>query len=60
MKKKFDCVKMKNDAQAALIAEFEKRREEFTDFATFVHETRSKWEKSTMERLTKLKAKASA
>ena len=58
-KKKFDCVEMKNDAQAALLAEFEKRRGEFVDFATFVHETRSEWEKAAMERLTKRKPKAS-
>lgn len=59
-KKSFDCVDMKNNAQAALLEEYEKRRGEFSDFATFVHETRSEWEKAALARLLKRKSKASA
>ncbi len=59
-KKNFDCVEMKNNAQAALLEEYEKRQGEFSDFAIFVHETRSELEKAALARLLKRKSKASA
>ena len=58
--KKFDCVDMKNEAQSALRAEYEKRKSEFADFADFIHRTAGEWEKAAMERLAKRKPKASA
>ena len=40
MKKKgFDCVEMKRQAQARLTAAYEARKNEFSSYAEFIHET---------------------
>jgi hypothetical protein len=37
--KTFDCVKMKNDIQARVLAEYETRKGEFSSFIDFVNAT---------------------
>lgn len=37
MKKKFDCVRMKNEAQRKLRAEYEKRKNEFSSYIDFIN-----------------------
>jgi hypothetical protein len=39
MKKTFDCVQMKREAQRRLRAEYEARREEFASYAEFIEAT---------------------
>lgn len=39
MKKKFDCVQMKRDAQRRLRAEYESRKGEFSSYAEFITAT---------------------
>ena len=39
MKKAFDCVQMKRQAQRRLRAEYEARREEFASYAEFIEAT---------------------
>ena len=38
-KKAFDCVEMKRQAQARLTAAYEARKNEFSSYAEFIHET---------------------
>jgi hypothetical protein len=38
-KKTFDCVEMKRQAQAKLMAEYEVRKNEFISYAEFIHKT---------------------
>jgi len=38
-KKAFDCVEMKRQAQAKLMAEYEVRKNEFSSYAEFIHKT---------------------
>ena len=38
-KKTFDCVEMKRQAQAKLMAEYEDRKNEFSSYAEFIHKT---------------------
>lgn len=39
MKKTFDCVEMKRQVQAKLMAEYEVRKNEFISYAEFIHKT---------------------
>lgn len=39
MKKAFDCVEMKRQAQARLLAAYEARKSEFSSYAEFIRET---------------------
>ena len=39
MKKAFDCVEMKTQAQARLLAAYEARKSEFSSYAQFIRET---------------------
>ena len=39
MKKAFDCVEMKTQAQARLLAAYEARKSEFSSYAEFIRET---------------------
>ena len=38
-KKTFDCVEMKRQAQAKLMAEYDVRKNEFSSYAEFIHKT---------------------
>ncbi len=38
-KKIFDCVEMKREAQAILMAEYEARKNEFSSYVEFIHKT---------------------
>ena len=38
-RKAFDCVEMKRQAQARLMAAYEARKSEFSSYAQFIHET---------------------
>lgn len=51
--KTFDCVEMKNRAQAALLAEYDAREDREQSLIQFVHETnaRSPWIRMMRERL---------
>jgi cell shape-determining protein MreC len=60
--KPFDCVRMKNEAQQRLNAEFEHQRDEFSSFSDFLaHKTTESREiQAFKERLRKTKGRASA
>ncbi|MCX6124709.1 MAG: hypothetical protein NTV34_08165 [Proteobacteria bacterium] len=60
--KKFDCVEMKNEAQASLLREYEQRKSEFVDFGDFIKKKAqgSAWQREMHERFDKNKAKAIA
>lgn len=51
--KTFDCVEMKNRIQAEIIAEYERRKDEFASFGEFLKATESQWERQTRQKLTK-------
>lgn len=60
--KKFDCVEMKNEAQAALLKEYEQRKSEFVDFGDFIKKKaqESVWQREMHARFDKSKTKVSA
>ena len=60
--KKFDCVEMKREAQERLMAEYERRKEEFSDFGEFLEKKaqESAWQRSMLEKFGKDKRKESA
>ena len=60
--KSFDCVEMKNEAQAKLLEEYDQRKGEFIDFFDFIKKKaqESAWQREMHERFGKSKAKASA
>jgi hypothetical protein len=55
--KPFDCVRMKNEIQAQILAEYEARKGEFSSFVDFVNKTESPWERKIRERIQKAQAK---
>jgi len=60
--KGFDCVEMKNEAQAKLLKEYDQRKGEFVDFVDFITKKaqESAWQREMRERFGKGKAKVSA
>ena len=60
--KSFDCVEMKNEAQAKLMKEYELRRSEFVDFVDFIKKKaqESAWQREMHARFNKRKSKESA
>lgn len=60
--KSFDCVEMKNEAQAKLLKEYDQRKGEFTDFVDFIKKKaqESAWQREMHERFDKSQSKASA
>ena len=60
--KNFDCVEMKNEAQAKILTEYELRKSEFLDFVDFIEKKaqESAWQREMHERFSPSKSKASA
>ena len=56
-KEALDCVQMKNDIQAQILAEYEARKGEFTSLIDFVNKTESPWARKIRERIQKAQAK---
>lgn len=60
--KKFDCVEMKNEVQAALLKEYEGRKKEFDSFTDFLStkSEESKWQQGFLAKIAKAKLKKTA
>ena len=49
--KVFDCVEMKNRIQADIVAEYERRKDEFASFTEFLKATESDWERQLRQKI---------